>query len=298
MKLVDKVLVSTDFSAGARDALEMAVWVARHFQAQVVLLHVVPGKSERYSSAVDMLRMDVDRELQEAASWIRDEGVEQVETRVAFGVPFVQINHHAVETDANLIFLGGRDKSLDGPGGMGTTAAEVRRTASKPVWIVTRGTKPPVKSILCPVDFSAAAERALRNAIHLARGFAAKLTMLAVSPCSRSTPGLEEATARAKQQGVTPEAVLLDKFAQRFDLYNLEAEKVIRQGRPYDEILKLVDEAKTDLLVMGSMGRKGLARMLMGGVTRKVARAMPCSMVTVRSEHAVRVRLASEQLEL
>ena len=68
---------------------------------------------------------------------------------------------------------------------------------------------------------------------------------------------------------------------------------MIREGRPYDEILKVVKATKCDLLVMGSMGRRGLAHMFVGGVTRSIAQTMPCSFTTVRSEHAVRVRVSA-----
>lgn len=298
MKLINKILVPTDFSRGAQDTIQMATWVARRFDSEILLLHVIPGKSERYSRAVSMLTMDVEEELSDAAARIRDAGVPTVQTCVAFGIPFEQINQFAVDSDANLIVMGGRDDAVDGPEGLGTTAAEVRRIASKPVWIVKPGSEPPVERILCPVDFSEASERALRNSIHLARGLGASLLILTVAPCPSGTVGLIEATAAAKGLGVLPEAVLLDRFVEQFDLYNVQAERIVRQGRPYEDIIKVVGENRCDLLVMGSTGRKGLAHMFMGGVTRKIAQTMPCSLATVRSEPAIRVQVAPVKAEV
>jgi nucleotide-binding universal stress UspA family protein len=298
MKLIDRIIVPTDFSRSAEDALGMATWVARRFDSEIILLHVVPGKSERYSRAVEMLTMDVEEELQHTASRLREAGVSSVQTCVAFGIPFEQINKHAVETDANVIMIGGRDAEVGEPEGLGTTAAEVRRTASKSVWIVKPRSTPPVERIVCPVDFSEASERALKNTIHLTRGLGASLVILTVAPCPSGTAGLLEATARSRELGVSPEAVLLDRLLERYDLYNVRFEKMIREGRPYDEIVKVVQETKCDLLVMGSMGRRGLAHMFMGGVTRSIAQAMPCSLVTVRSESAIRVRPAPENAQM
>ena len=42
MKLLDKILVATDFSPGADDALQVAAFVAKHFHSEIILLHVVP----------------------------------------------------------------------------------------------------------------------------------------------------------------------------------------------------------------------------------------------------------------
>ena len=57
-------------------------------------------------------------------------------------------------------------------------------------------------------------------------------------------------------------------------------------------------EKTADLLVMGSEGRSGLSRFLIGSVATKVVRQMPCSIITVKSEHAIRLRLAEEISDL
>ena len=72
----------------------------------------------------------------------------------------------------------------------------------------------------------------------------------------------------------------------------------IRQGQPHQEILAFAGEKTADLLVMGSEGRSGLSRFLIGSVATKVVRQMPCSIITVKSEHAIRLRLAEEISDL
>ena len=92
MKLLERILVATDFSRGAHDAVQMAVFVAKRFDSEILLLHVVPGTSDRYSNAVAMIRTDVEEELHNTANRIRAEGIQVVHTIVDFGIPFDQIN--------------------------------------------------------------------------------------------------------------------------------------------------------------------------------------------------------------
>jgi len=299
MKLVERILVATDFGSAAGDALQMAVFVAKRFHSEIILLHVVPGSSERYSRAVGMIRTSVEEELHDAADRVRAEGIQVAQTLVDFGVPFYKINRHADQHRVNLIIIGARETSESGPYSLGTTAAGVRRRANKPVWIVKPGAPTAVNKILCPVDCSDASGRALRNAIHLARSFEAELTVLRVVPrLPASYKSANQTVAEAEEFGVEQEQHALDRFVRNFDFHNVQSKKLIRQRKPHEEILKVISETESDLLVLGSVGRMGLTRMLMGGVARKVAREMPCSTVTVRSEHAIQLRLDPESTDI
>jgi nucleotide-binding universal stress UspA family protein len=71
----------------------------------------------------------------------------------------------------------------------------------------------------------------------------------------------------------------------------------LKEGDPAAEILRLAQEARVDLIVMGMHGRTGLGRLLMGSVAERVVRQAPCPVLTVKvpqrqappSEEAVRV---------
>jgi hypothetical protein len=89
-----------------------------------------------------------------------------------------------------------------------------------------------------------------------------------------------------------------DRFLTDFDFHNVRWSKAVRYGRPHEQILALAREQGVDLLVMGSTGRTGLARILMGSVAEKVLREVPCSMIMVKAEHAVRLRIEQETLDL
>jgi nucleotide-binding universal stress UspA family protein len=299
MKLLEKILVATDFGSGSQDALRKAVFVAKHFHSQITLLHVVPGSARRYWRAAGMIRTDVEEELRDIAEHTPTEGIPDIRTVVDFGIPFDRIRHHADEQDVNVIFVGAREAAEDPPPGLGSTASAVRRYANKPVWIVKAGQALPITKILCPVDLSVVSGRALRNAIHLSRNLQAELSVLRVVPeASRSHKGPGKTDVEAEETDVRHEQLELDRFVRDFDFHNVQWNKLIRRGRPHEEIPKVVKQRQSDLLVIGSAGRTGLGRMFTGGVARKVARELPCSMFTIRAEHAIRLRVDTESADI
>ena len=275
--------------------MQTAVFVAKQFNSEICLLHVMPGTVDFCSNVRGMFMKKVDDRLQEIAEQIRAEGIQGVETVVDNGVPFDQIDKHATERDVNVIIMGAGKSADGGPFRLGTTAARIRRKATKPVWIVKPGASPQINKILCPVDCSKSSGRALKNAIHLSRRFPAELTVLTV------VQGLPdyyerfgEVAAEAEEASAQEQLPQFEQFLGDFDFHDVSWNKVIRYGKPYREILAVARETKSDLLVMGSVGRTGLSRILMGGVARRVALEMPCSIVTVKSEHAIRLRLDAE----
>jgi nucleotide-binding universal stress UspA family protein len=56
----------------------------------------------------------------------------------------------------------------------------------------------------------------------------------------------------------------------------------LKEGDPATEILRLAEERKVDVIVMGTHGRTGLGRLLMGSVAEQIVRKAPCPVLTVR----------------
>jgi tetratricopeptide (TPR) repeat protein len=81
---------------------------------------------------------------------------------------------------------------------------------------------------------------------------------------------------------------------KKFNLIDLNFEKQIAGGEPSEEILKLIEINKSDLLIMGTTGRSGISKILMGSVTEKVIREVPCSFITVKNEDVVALELESK----
>ncbi|HUK63722.1 MAG TPA: universal stress protein, partial [Dongiaceae bacterium] len=64
----------------------------------------------------------------------------------------------------------------------------------------------------------------------------------------------------------------------------LTARSVVRSGEPADEIVRLADEEHADMIVMGTQGRTGLERLMLGSVAERVIRRSRCPVLTVRPD--------------
>ena len=295
MKLLEKILFATDFSQAADSALQMAMFAAKAFDSEILLIHVMP---ELHDSAVtlDQVKKASAKRLENIQAHIRNQGIQVAEPIVAVGTPFDQIIQCGDRRDVNVIMIGSGQKAREEKFRLGMTAERLIRRASKPVWVVKSDAPPMVKKILCPVDFSDPSRRALDNALHLSRNFQAEVAVLTViEPLSSIYRATAHRAAKAEEQTwFQQQESAFESFVRDFDFDSVSWTKALRHGRPHQEILTAVREGKFDLLIMGSEGRTGLARILLGSVAEKVVREIPCSIITVKSEHAIRLRQETE----
>ena len=148
------------------------------------------------------------------------------------------------------------------------------------------------KRILAPTDFSAFGEVGLQAAAELASRVGARLTLLHVI-----AEGELEALATARQprhpvdlvyQDI--ETALVDQFRRVVPAEvrrDLAVEAVVTVGTAAVEIVRTARLKGADMVVMGTHGRTGLARMVMGSVTEQVVRRAPCPVLTVRPAEAL-----------
>src|SRR5262249_51636739 len=130
-----------------------------------------------------------------------------------------------------------------------------------------------IKRILCPVDFSEFSATAYDYAHSLARHYEAKLFVQHVAepfiPISHqfvSQPLIEQVYAHQ----VADAEEKIRKLATRRSLDEVEHEVVLERGAAADCILEFADSEKMDLIVMGTHGRRGLDRLVVGSVTERV----------------------------
>jgi len=302
MKLLERILVATDFGFAAEDAVRTAAYVARKFDSHIDLLHIKPPAEGPPPPDADEIDQLISRRLDEIAEQLVGEGVRSVEAVALEGDPFVEINHYASEHDVNVIIVGAGEISPSGQFYLGTAAAQLRRGGCRPVWIVKPGEPLPIRHILCPVDLLPASARALRNAIHIARTLDAELTVLHVTQAAyaeyesiRPSAGeAPEPTGESEAPAEQPYVPELNEFLRGLDFHDVRWKKLVVPGKPRYEVPRVARERGAELIVMGSAGRTGISRMLIGGVARRVAQELPCSIVTVRSAEPIRVSVDAE----
>lgn len=292
MKLIEKILLATDFLESSDNVVDNAVQLAGAFDAEVVPIHVLPPdirdeKARRLLLDAAGLRMEQLRARLEEAGVIPGEPV--VET----GQHYQVIVETADRIDANLIMIGAGEKKEKDRFRLGTTAEKIIRQSDRPVWVVKQGQPLRVKTILCPVDFSEPAERALKNAIVLARRFEAELIVLSVYEplSSRGLIYHQKEWEDQDNRGRSQYKGELGAYLKKQNWHDVNWKKEVRSGAPEAEILAAVEQHQADLLIMGTTGRSGLSRLMVGSVTEKVIREVPCTFVTTKSEDVIKLRL-------
>ena len=147
-----------------------------------------------------------------------------------------------------------------------------------------------VKTILVPTDFNPASDQALSYARELADVFGATLHVLHVLedpfPPGTFTEAYPPALDRylediERQSGAELAAALTDEQKVKYS-----AVQIMRRGMAAEQILAYLNEHPIDLVVMGTAGRGGLSRLMIGSVADRVVRAAPCPVVTVHPSDA------------
>lgn len=143
------------------------------------------------------------------------------------------------------------------------------------------------KKLCCPVDFSPTSESALRVAAVLAQELGADLTLLHVRtiPGSSIPEGLLAPTEDDSGPADRPLAAW-KATAEQLGASHVAAATSI--GDPAQEITEFVRRGDFDAIVIGTHGRTGLKRAVLGSVAEKVVRLAPCVVISVTPEAAGR----------
>jgi universal stress protein E len=298
MILLNKILLAIDFRNSSENIVENAIGMATVFSSEISLIHVLEDdiKDPKIKS---LLQEAVMERLNVIKKKIEDKGIQTGKLILEYGTFYDKISEAADTMNANMIIIGSAEKLKDDSFKLGVTAEKIIRKSDKPVWVIKEDIPLNIKNILCPVDFSVHSSRALNNAITLARRFSAKLTVfnaykeISTGPLNL-TLNLEKENERKKAESEK----MFDSFLSKFNLIDLEWEKVIRKGEPAKEILSAISDFNIDLLVMGTTGKYGLGKMVLGSVTEKVIREVPCSFITLKSEDIIDLQLETEIRDL
>ena len=140
-----------------------------------------------------------------------------------------------------------------------------------------------MKRIVCPTDFSTTSEAAIAEAERLASSVGAELVLLHVAveaPLWREglyTPEVRKVFESQRQWAVTA----LETRATALAVNGVRARAIVKSGLPWRQIIDTARDEDADLIVIGTHGRGGLNRMLLGSVAERVVRQAPCPVMTV-----------------
>jgi nucleotide-binding universal stress UspA family protein len=145
----------------------------------------------------------------------------------------------------------------------------------------------PLKTILCPTDFSDPSYKALEASCELALQFSSELflvhvvTPVPILPSSEASPSfnvplyLEEMEASADK---TLREVKAKKIPK-----SIKVKPMVVRGQPADEIVRVAAENRADMIVIATHGRTGWRRFIFGSVAEKVVRLASCPVLTIQA---------------
>lgn len=141
----------------------------------------------------------------------------------------------------------------------------------------------PIRRILCPIDFSEFSRRAVEHALDIARVYHADVTTLFVFPLEPSGPDDGSGTRVVAPDEGARATVAQDlvAFVEPARARGIRVHLRQRAGDAAEEILAEARSMEADLIVMGTHGRSGFRRWVLGSVADQVLREAPCPVITV-----------------
>ena len=289
-----RILCPIDFSEFSVKAFDYAQSLARHYDARLLLQHVVQPLfyNPNYSVASPVmfdqiqqgLRADSEKRLDDFVKAHIISGV-QAERVVQEGFPTECILSLAEAQSVDLIVMGthglrGFDRLV-----LGSVAERILRKAGCPVLAVRKpahdfvspeqkGDAVGLQKILFCTDFSDYAHRALQYALSLAVEYQAELTLLHVL---EEPPGSRDMEITMKEVADKLEALAPPQARKSCSI-----KTAVRVGKPYEKIVQHALEDQTDLIVMGVLGRSAVDLLVFGSVTHRVIQLGSCPVLAVR----------------
>jgi nucleotide-binding universal stress UspA family protein len=266
-----KILIPFAFGTPSSHAEQQAVWLARRFQAEVILLHVVTPLSYPlglFEGGHEITARDLQSQIVQRAQKELDEALRQELDGIAAsrillrGDPAKEIVATARELAVDLIVM-----STRGGGGLytfllGSVTAKVLHEAHCPVWIVPHPDDSPLREfsigrVLCSVDLNPHNRHTASLAAEMAAAVGAALTLVNVTP-SVEMYGPGGSYVNPEWQKVLVGMATAELARLQQDL-GTKAEVIIESGNVSQGLQSAVEQTKADVLVIGRIpGRSHL----------------------------------------
>jgi nucleotide-binding universal stress UspA family protein len=150
----------------------------------------------------------------------------------------------------------------------------------------------PIRTILHPTDFTPDSQAAFALACSMARDYGARLILLHVWQAPVLAYGEMGMVVPTPADNGTEAQAALEQMKPADP--SISVQRIFRKGAPGEEILAVANEVHPDLIVMGTHGRRGLRRLMMGSVAEEIVRKAPCPVLTAKGSVAVEAPIIPE----
>lgn len=283
------ILVATDFSANAARGVAWAAALAGRRGARLVVAHAFAPRAAVpqygfYDPAADaLLKAAAARSLDAVVGALAGRGVAAVGT-LGVGPAAPEIVSAARREKAELVVIGTRGATGFRHLLLGSTAEKVMRLSESPVLAVHPKDPLPgrTRTILVPVDFSAHSRAALREAVRLLEGKTGRIILFHACPLTYDAVTMGDVPpTRFFAQVCERVRRHLEKEAKRLRPRVGRVDVRVRLGFPFEGILR--ESRGADLIAMGTHGRRGISRLVLGSTAERVIQHARCPVLAVKA---------------
>ncbi|MCH8543583.1 MAG: universal stress protein [Alcanivorax sp.] len=291
MSTIKSIRIATDFSEFADRAARRGALLAGELGlGSASLVHVQDGPGVRRVRALLPVIAGLERDLTEAAEKALAASVEEVRTATGFTLTPEMGEGSVMDVmikgadGSTLVVVGGQGSHALQDRMLGTTAERIVRQNTSPTLAVLGAAKESYRTVLVPVDLSAASAPAVRMARAIAPE--AKLCLLyAHTPIPAAFGSYSVITehdlSRATGQQEADVRAALEKLRDECGLSADEAEIITAHDYPARMIMEQIGTQAADLVVMGKHGDNRVAEWLIGSVTARVLGKATCDVLVV-----------------
>jgi nucleotide-binding universal stress UspA family protein len=286
---VEKILLSTDGSEYSEGAIREAMKLAKKCSSKLTVLSVIDTNPEFDALAPQLMEKkekEARQNLDAVQAHARQEGVD-CDTIVHEGEePYKYIVDEAIKSKSTMIVMGRRGRTGLKRLMMGSVTARVIGHAPCNVLVVPKAAQLEFKNIVVATDGSKYSAAAASEALGLAKWNGSALTVISVVPSELMTPSdidftitQRELIAEKEMHEAEKNAKVVKEAAQK---EGVAVKAFVLSGRPADAIIETAQEKNADLIVLGSHGRTGVERLLMGSVAERVIVLASCPVLVVK----------------
>ena len=278
-----KILVAIDGSLSSMHALRESLKFAENEKSWMTVVSVIPPylgdlDTTAMGNVMASIRKPCEDALAKAVS-LANEAKIMIRTVCEEGETHERIVDLADAENFDLIVMGRRGQKRLEKVLVGSVTARVIGYSHTDVLVVPMGTNVGWKKILVATDGSRFSEAAAAKAIDFTKAYGGQLMIVSVVDVPAEFYGESPETW---DNLVTQAKVFVEKIAQQAEASGVKTQAIVKEAETWKSIVELAEEHKADTIIMGSHGRTGLKRLLMGSVTEKVIGHAPCPVLVIK----------------
>src|SRR4030042_2222726 len=279
-----KILVAIDGSESSKHALRESFKLATDEKSWVTVVSVIPQYegdlgATWISNVREAMKKPCQIAVSEAENMAKKERV-LIKTVCDEGEIYERIVGLADAENSDLIVMGRKGISKLSKALVGSVTARVIGHSQKDVLVVPEGTSIGWKNIVFATDGSKYSEAATNKAIDFAKSYGSEIQVISVVDVTeefmaRAPGAVEDLVKKAKE--------IVEDVKKKASSEGIKAESIVREGDAYKVIVNIAKKQGANAIMMGSHGRTGLRRLLMGSVTERVISHAPCPVLIVKA---------------